>query len=124
MRLTLPAGEVIRQYLDDSFDPATPVWVLHWETGHGPAERMWELPEGICFIGPPPRLLGVRLRRQAEDSYSMRLLWENTQLSWPALTRVEVLGSCLSILLRALGLDLWSMLERPLNRSRSRLRAA
>jgi hypothetical protein len=54
----------------------------------------------------------------------MSLLWENTQLSWPALRRVEMLGSCLSLLLRAVGIDLWSMLERPLPRARVRQRAA
>ena len=31
----------------------------------------------------------------------------------PALSRLEVLGSCLGPLLAALGIDLWSLLEQP-----------
>src|SRR5271168_1203588 len=95
---TLPAGEVVRKYIDDSFDAYTPVMVLRWDPSPGPAERLWEFPEGVCVVGPVPRLLGVSIRRQSAGTYVVRLLWENTQLSWLALSRQELLGSCLALL--------------------------
>jgi hypothetical protein len=109
----LSKAEVDREYIDESFDAHTPVLVVRWEDGPGRGERLWELPEGMCVVGNAPRRLGVRIRRQTEDSYAVRLLWENTQLSWPALTRMELLASCLSPVLGALGIDLWSLLEQP-----------
>jgi hypothetical protein len=116
---TLPSAEVVREYIDDSFDVHTPIRVLRWsdEPGHG--ERLWELPEGLCVVGTAPRRLGVRIRRQSSDSYSVRLLWENTQLTWPTLSRMELLASCLSPVLGALGIDLWSLLEQPFGTRRS-----
>jgi hypothetical protein len=121
---TLPTGEVVRKYIDESFDAYTPVMVLHWENNTGPAERLWELPEGMCVVGAPPRVLGVRIRRQRTDAYAVRLLWEGTQLTWPALSRLELLGSCLGPLLGALGIDFWSLLQQPLPGTAIRQRAA
>src|SRR5271155_4011490 len=103
---TLPTAQVIRKYIDESFDAHAPILVLRWQDASGPGERLWELPEGMCVVGTPPRRLGVRIRRLAEDRYQVRLLWENTQLNWPGLPRVELLASCLSPLLAALGMDL------------------
>ena len=39
-------------------DRQAPVLVLRWPQD-GPAERLWELPEGLCVVGAPPGLLGV-----------------------------------------------------------------
>jgi hypothetical protein len=120
----LPTAEVVREHIDELFDAHTPVWVLRWAKGPGPAERLWELPEGLCVIGAGPRRLGLRIRRESPDAYAVRLLWESTQLSWPALSRVELLASCLAPLLAALGMDLWSLLEQDLPRRHLRPRAA
>jgi hypothetical protein len=122
MAITLPAAEVVRKYVDETFDPHTPVLALRWDAD-GPAERLWELPEGLCVVGGPPTRLGLAIRRQPGGDYAVRLLWERTLLSWSALSRLEMLGSCLGPLLAALGLDLWSLLEQPAA-PRARPRAA
>lgn len=122
MARTLPAAEVVRKYIDEDFDIHSPVMVLQWPEDAG--ERLWELPEGLSLLGCPPRSFGLVLKRSSADTYTVRLNWERTQLHWPALTRVELLGSCLAPLLAALGLDLWAMLEQPVSMPRFRHRAA
>lgn len=124
MSSTLPRAEVVRKYVDETFDEHTPVLALRWRADPGPAERLWELPEGLCMVGGLPSHLGVAIRRQPAGTYAVRLLWERTVLSWPALSRLELLGSCLGPLLAALGLDLWSMLLPPQPAERARPRAA
>jgi hypothetical protein len=120
----LPPVEVVRKSVEESFDPQTPVLTLRW-ADHGPAaERLWELPEGLSLLGTPPRRFGLRLRRFGGDAYDVRIVWERTHLSWPALSRMELLGSSLAPLLAALGLDLWAMLEQPVAAGRARPRAA
>ena len=87
-------------------------------------ERIWELPEGLSVVGSPPRQFALRVQRQSTDGYAVRLVWDRTQLNWPALARLELLGSCLASLLSSLGLDLWSLLEQPVSGLRLRPRAA
>ena len=123
MKALAPA-EVVRKCIDDSFDLYTPVWVLRWAEMSGNAQKLWELPEGMCVIGAPPARLGVSIRRESKSAYAVRVLWERTVLSWPSLSRVELLGSCLAPLLAALGVDLWSLLEQPVAGARPRLTAA
>jgi hypothetical protein len=124
MPAKLPSAEVVRKFVEESFDPHAPVLVLRWPEPAGSAERLWELPEGLSILGKPPRQFGLQLRRQAADGYAVRMVWERTQLSWPALSRMELLGSSLAALLSAVGLDLWSMLEQPVAGARPRVRAA
>jgi hypothetical protein len=119
----LPTAEVVRKSIDETFDEHAPVWLLRWQDD-GPGERLWQLPEGLCVVGGPPRRLGLSIRPQPSGSYAVRLLWERTLLGWPGLSRVELLGSCLAPLLAALGLDLWSMLQQPVAAARVRPRAA
>ena len=121
MSIALPTAEVLRKYVDETFDWHAPVLVLRWQ--EGPAERLWELPEGLSVVGGPPSLLGVSIRRVAAGTYAVRLLWERTLLAWPALSRLELLGSCLGPLLGALGIDLWSLLDQP-SPGKARPRAA
>ncbi len=119
----LPAVEVIRKSIDESFDPSIPVLWLRW-ADHGPAaERLWELPDGLSILGTPPRRFGMRLKRTGGDAYELRLIWEQTHLSWPLLSRAELLATSLAPLLAALGIDLWAMLEHPIG-GRARPRAA
>lgn len=108
----LPTPEVVRCYFDDAFDPHLPAMHLRWgQTGR--PERLWELPEGVCLVGPAPQRFGVNIQRQGPDSYSVRLLWDRTCLNWLSLTRVQLLTSALAPLLGALGTDLWYLLDQP-----------
>jgi hypothetical protein len=110
----MPTPEVIRCYFDDRFDPPLPAMCLHW-----PAEistnlnQGWNLPAGICLTGPPPEQFGISIRREGEDAYIVRLLWNRTCLTWHYLTRAELLASSLLPLLEALGTDLWFLLDQP-----------
>jgi hypothetical protein len=124
MARALPSAQIVRKYFDESFDRSTPVWVLRWDEAPGEADRLWELPEGLCVVGPAPRRFGVRLKRHSEDGYAAYLQWDRSQLSWPSLSRVELLGCCLGPLLSAVGRDLWAMLDQPLAAERGWLRAA
>ena len=110
---TLPQPDVLRCYFDDGFQPRLPAMSLRWEAGA--QERLWELPDNVCIAGPPPHRFGISIRRRAHDTYAVRLLWNQTGLSWPALTRAELLGSALSPLLGAMGTDLWHLLDQPVS---------
>ena len=112
MTETLPAPRVVRCYFDPSFEPHLPAMCLRWDDD-AQMERIWELPEGVQFNGPPPRHFGIRIQRQSADSYSVRLLWDRTFLTWLDLTRQQLLASDLDPLLAALGTDLWYLLDQP-----------
>jgi hypothetical protein len=64
-------------------------------------------------VGPAPQRFGVTVRRHQADGYAVRLLWDETSLTWSDLKRAELLGSALAPLLRALGTDLWYLLDQP-----------
>lgn len=113
MARSLPAAEIVRKFIDEAFDPHAPVLVLRWPAGEGLAERLWELPEGLCVAGQAPTRFGWRIRRTGPDAYSARVVWDRTVLSWQNLPRLELLGSCLGAVLAALGVQLWSVLEQP-----------
>jgi hypothetical protein len=89
---------------------------LRWEADDEAWECLWELPEGVRFSGPPPRKFGIRIQRQGDDAYAVRLLWDRTCLTWLDLTRGQLLASDLDPLLAALGTDLWYLLDQPLPR--------
>lgn len=111
---TLSAPEVVRCYFDAAIDPPLPVMCLRWPTEEAePGEQAWELPEGVRLRGAPPREFGIRIQRQADDCYSVRLVWDRTCFSWPALTREQLLGGDLDALLSSLGTDLWYLLDQP-----------
>lgn len=124
MPAPLPSVDVVRKYVEDSFDVQTPVFALRWAVSGPASERLWELPEGLSILGTPPNTFGLYVRRHAADGYAVRIVWDRAQLSWASVTRVQLLGSCLAPLLKALKLDLWSMLEQPIPTGRPRLRAA
>jgi hypothetical protein len=110
---TLPPPEVLRCYFDDGFAPRLPAMCLRWDAELAGGERSWELPEGVTLVGPPPERFGVSIRRRGEDSYSVRLLWDRSCLTWEDLTRTQLLTCSLEPLLGAMGTDLWYLLDQP-----------
>jgi hypothetical protein len=114
MPATLPPPEVVRCYFDDGFEPPLPAMALRWDVDAAGDDGLWELPEDVTVAGPPPRQFGITVRRRAADTYAVRLLWGRTGFRWQALTRAQLLGSCLRPLLEALGTDLWYLLEQPI----------
>ena len=122
MLTTLPPPEVLRCYFDDGFAPRLPAMCLRWTSPQ--PDRLWELPEGVALVGPPPQHFGVSIRRDGDDAYAVRLLWDRTCMTWRALSRVQLLTSALVPLLAALGTDLWYLLDQPAPRSAAPLRSA
>jgi hypothetical protein len=120
---TLPPVEVVRRYVEEAPGTSLPAMYLRWGPARGQAERLWELPEGVCVVGPAPERFGFRFRRLDGDDFAVSLLWGRTSFHWPSVPRVELLASCLAPLLGALGLDLWGLLDdsaRPAPRLRRR----
>jgi hypothetical protein len=107
----LPVPEVVRCYFDEVLTPRLPAMCLRWPDSD---ERVWELPEGVRLVGPAPERFGVSIQRQGEDAYTVRLIWNRTGLTWPCLTRAELLPGDLAILLEAMGTDLWYLLDQPI----------
>jgi hypothetical protein len=125
MTKTLPEPEVLRSFFDDHPDVRLPALSLRWGNGDGALlERLWELPEGVTLFGPPPRRFGLAVDRHGRDSYRVRLLWDQTRLSWTSLSRAQLLTSSLAPLLAALGTDLWALLDQPLGSALDLPRAA
>jgi hypothetical protein len=113
---SLPAPEVIDCYLDTGFHPPLPAMRLRWDpNAPGSAERHWYLPGGVSLTGPAPERFGITIHRRAADAYAVRVLWNTTCMSWAGLTRVQVLTSALVPLLRAMGTDLWHLLDQPVS---------
>jgi hypothetical protein len=103
---------VLNRSVGDTVEPALAYSELQWDR---PAvvERLWELPEGLSMISMPPVRFGLKVERVGSDVYRVHLLWDRTRLSWPALSRVQLLTTSLSPLLRAMGQDLGAMLDQP-----------
>lgn len=114
MLTTLAAPRVLRHYYDDEFHPPLPAMWLRWDTDPSDlSDRLWDLPEGVCLTGAAPEHFGIRIQRRGADSYHVRLRWDQTRLSWPSLSRLQLLSSSLAPLLGAIGTDLWYLLEQP-----------
>jgi hypothetical protein len=94
------------------------VTALGWEASVARTERLWELPEGLSLVAPPPSQFGLKVERIDTDLYRVTLLWDRTRLIWPGLQRVHVLGSSLPVLLRSLGSDPAALLDQPIKRTR------
>ena len=108
----LPTATVLRRYFDQSAGRLVPAFELRWqESLSQPRERLWELPEHVSLVGPPPQRFGVKIDWVGADAYAVVVLWDRTRLAWDGLTRVQLLASALAPLLKALGSDLRSCLE-------------
>ena len=111
----LPKPEVLESCWEDDQPPTLAAMRLQWDPNMlGAAERVWRLPEGITLTGPAPERFGVTIVRKDLDAYSVRLLWNDIRFDWTALTRVQLLTTSLTPLLHALGQDLWSLLNQPI----------
>ncbi len=113
MPKSLPAPEIVRCYFDDTFEPHLPAMYLRWQGVH--RERLWELPEHVSLMGPPPERFGVSIERMGRDAYRVRLLWDSSCFVWQSLRRMQLLTSALAPLLGAIGTDLWYLLDQPVN---------
>lgn len=113
---TLPAPQVVSCDLDERFHSRQPTLRLRWDpTTMGLCERLWELPEGVCMVGPAPERFGVCVQRLQADKYSVRLVWNHTCLNWAALKRAQLQTSSLAPLLQAMGYDLYGLLDQPVH---------
>src|SRR5262249_25462372 len=77
----------------------------------------WYLPGGVLISGAAPSRFGILVHRQASDDYAVRLVWNNTHLAWPSISRQQLLDSCLGLLLAALATDLHNLLDQPVDDS-------
>lgn len=113
---TLTKPEVLGCYFENTAHPHIPAMKLRWDLdAPGVADRAWHLPAGVCLNGPAPERFGVTIFRQSDNAYRVRVLWNQLCLSWQELTRVQIMTSALTPLLRALGTDLWYLLEQPID---------
>jgi hypothetical protein len=116
MASTLPSADVVSCYLDDRFSPRVSALRLRWDgPAEGSGERLWDLPEGVCIVGPPPERFGFSIERRAVDSYTVRLIWDRSGFSWTGLCRVQLLASALAPLMHAIGSDLYAQLDGPIH---------
>lgn len=111
----LPAPEVIRCFFDTSMAPHLPAMELCWHAdAPGSAERFWHLPRAVTIHGAAPTRFGVTVERTGDNSYTLRLLWNELALAWSDLTRTQIMTSSLSVILQALDTDLWHLLDQPM----------
>jgi hypothetical protein len=110
----LPKPAILESYLDRASQPPMPAMHLRWETAQGTTERRWYLPRHLTLTGPAPERFGLTIVRRAADSYAVRMIWDDMNLNWTDLTRVQLLTSAITPILRALGQDLWQLLNQPI----------
>jgi hypothetical protein len=124
MNKGLPTPEIVRRFVEDGFHRSTLALSLRWPANAAATEKLWELPDGVHIMGTPPQRFGFHMQRVDRDAYAVRLLWNQTCLSWEALSRMQLLSSALAPLLAALGTDLWCLLEQPVRGYQTLSRAA
>jgi hypothetical protein len=118
----LPAPHIVRCFFETRFEPHLPAMELQWDAdAHGVADRTWHLPDRVSLRGPAPSCFGLVLHRHGANAYQLHILWDRVCLCWEDLPRSEIMASSLSIVLAALGTDLWYLLDQPID---SGLRAA
>lgn len=109
----LPTPKVVRCFFDRTFEPHLPAMYLRWCGSTG--ERLWELPEGVTLMGPPPERFGVSIQRVGRDAYRVRLLWDGSCFVWQSVERAHLLSTALTSILGALGTDIWYLLDQPIH---------
>jgi hypothetical protein len=111
----LPRPEVLGCFFDDCVVPHLSAMELRWHAdAPGTAERVWHLPQGVSVHGPAPERFGIAIERLGEDDYKVQVLWNHLCLAWNHLRRVQIMTSSLSLVLQALGTDMWHLLHQPI----------
>ena len=109
----LPRPELLGCYSDLGFTPPLAAMQLNWPGASAEATQTWLLPRGEVVHGPPPRRLGLLVRRQAEDAYAISLVWDSTCRQWFSLRRHEIAASSLAPVLAALHTQIDYLLDQP-----------
>ena len=116
----LPKPEVVRCFRDSNLTGVISAMELRWHLeAPGTVERVWHLPHGVTVHSPAPTRFGITIERLGDDAYKVQLVWNRLTLAWNPLTRVQIMTSSLSIVLQALGTDMWHLLHQPLELSRA-----
>jgi hypothetical protein len=118
---TLPEPDVLDCDFDDQFAPALAAMTLRWPGDAAVDEDVWFLPQGVHLTGRAPVRFGLRVRRCGLDTYALSLLWDTTRLSWPNVTRDDVVNGSLPSILAALRTDLAYLLDQPIASSPNEL---
>lgn len=109
----LPKPEVVRCFRDRNLNGNVPAMELRWRDAPGTAERIWHLPHGVTVHSPAPTRFGLTIERLGQDAYKVQLVWNHLTFAWNPLTRVQIMTSSLSLILQALGTDMWHLLHQP-----------
>ncbi|MCI0683244.1 MAG: hypothetical protein L0Y71_14170 [Gemmataceae bacterium] len=110
----LPKPEIVRCFRDINLNGAIPAMELRWHAeAPGTVERAWHLPHGVTVHSAAPTRFGIAIERLGEDAYKVQLVWNRLTLAWHPLTRVQIMTSSLSLVLHALGTDMWHLLHQP-----------
>jgi hypothetical protein len=111
---SLPRVEILRCFFDESVEPHLSAMLLRWDIEFpGLADSVWRLPENVTLEGAPPSRFGITIERQGKNSFRVRVLWNQLSLIWDRLSRNQIINSSLAPILKALGTDLWYLLEQP-----------
>src|SRR5262245_3766085 len=110
---SLAEPKVLRSFCDATVAPKISALELRWPADAATAERIWHFPQGVSVHSPAPRCFGLAVERLGDDAFKVQLLWNQTGFAWNRLRRVDVMTSSLSLILKALGMDLWQLLQEP-----------
>jgi hypothetical protein len=109
----LPRPTVLETVFDSRLTPPLRVSTLRWNPdAPGVAERTWHLPMHVSVKSPAPERFGIDVQATGTARYRVRLVWDDLHLCWDNLHAHEVMTGSLAQLLRALGQDLWRLLEQ------------
>lgn len=112
----LPKPIILESRDEDDCELPLTAMCLQWEPNMlGAAERVWHLPGFVRLTGPAPERFGLTVVRKSLDCYTVRMLWNDMSFRWTAATRTQLLTTSLSPLLKALGQDLWQLLNQPIH---------
>lgn len=108
----LAEPKVTRCFCDATVAPMMQAMELNWR-GMDAVERIWHLPKGVTVLSPAPTRFGILVERMGDDEFKVQLLWNHICFAWNPLRRVEIMTSSLPHILKALGTDLWDLLQQP-----------
>jgi hypothetical protein len=110
----LPRPAIIERRFDDSSAPCLQVLSLRWNLdAAGVAERTWHLPQHLSIKSPAPERFGIAVEPGGEATFRVRVVWDELHVTWERLTANQLMRGSLTLIVRALGNDLWQMMERP-----------